>query len=114
MPPATLSATGKKQEIAPIATLEPGPTPNHMIMIGKKMIFGHRPEIVEIGLVGARHELRAAEHDADREPGDAADHHARCRSRRTVVYEVEIERRIAQRQRTAHLPIATSDGTTSR
>ena len=43
MPPATLSATGKKQEIAPIATFEPGPTPNHMIMIGKKMIFGHGP-----------------------------------------------------------------------
>ena len=39
IPPATLSATGKKHEIAPIAILEPGPTPNHMIMTGKKMIF---------------------------------------------------------------------------
>jgi hypothetical protein len=43
MPPATLSATGKKQEIAPIATFDPGPTPNHMIMMGKKMIFGQGP-----------------------------------------------------------------------
>ena len=43
MPAAALSATGKKQESAPIAILEPGPTPNHMIMTGKKMIFGVGP-----------------------------------------------------------------------
>ena len=43
MPAATLSAIGKKQETAPIAILEPGPTPNHMIMTGKKMIFGVGP-----------------------------------------------------------------------
>jgi hypothetical protein len=43
IPPAMLSATGKKQEIAPIATFDPGPTPNHMIMMGKKMIFGQGP-----------------------------------------------------------------------
>ena len=43
MPAATLSATGKKQEIVPIATFEPGPTPNHMIITGKKMIFGVGP-----------------------------------------------------------------------
>ena len=43
MPAATLNATGKKQDSVPSAILEPGPTPNHMIMIGKKMIFGVGP-----------------------------------------------------------------------
>ena len=43
MPAAAESATGKKHEIVPIATFEPGPTPNHMIMTGKKMIFGVGP-----------------------------------------------------------------------
>ena len=43
MPAAALSATGKKHEIVPIATFEPGPTPNHMIITGKKMIFGVGP-----------------------------------------------------------------------
>ena len=43
MPAAADSATGKKHDTAPIATFEPGPTPNHMIMIGKKMIFGVGP-----------------------------------------------------------------------
>jgi hypothetical protein len=43
MPAATLSAIGKKQESAPMATFEPPPTPNHMIMTGKKMIFGVGP-----------------------------------------------------------------------
>jgi hypothetical protein len=42
-PAATLIAIGKKQESAPIATLDPAPTPNHMIMTGKKMIFGVGP-----------------------------------------------------------------------
>jgi hypothetical protein len=43
IPAATLIATGKKQEIAPIAVFEPSPTPNHMIITGKKMIFGVGP-----------------------------------------------------------------------
>ena len=43
MPAAAQSATGKKHEIVPIATFEPGPTPNHMIITGKKMIFGVGP-----------------------------------------------------------------------
>ena len=43
MPAAALRATGKKQDSAPMAIFEPGPTPNHMIMIGKKMIFGVGP-----------------------------------------------------------------------
>ena len=43
MPAATLSATGKKQDSVPSAIFDPGPTPNHMIMIGKKMIFGVGP-----------------------------------------------------------------------
>ena len=43
MPAATLSATGKKQDSVPSATLDSGPTPNHMIMTGKKMIFGVGP-----------------------------------------------------------------------
>ena len=43
MPVATLSTIGKKQDRVPIATFEAGPTPNHMIMIGKKMIFGVGP-----------------------------------------------------------------------
>ena len=43
MPTAVEIAIGKKQEIAPIAILEPPPTPNHMIMIGKKMILGVGP-----------------------------------------------------------------------
>src|SRR5262249_58743466 len=34
-----------------------------------------RAEIVEIGLIGARHELAAAEHDPDRKPAQATDHH---------------------------------------
>ena len=43
MPLATLSTMGKKHDSVPIATFEAGPTPNHMIMIGKKMIFGVGP-----------------------------------------------------------------------
>ena len=43
MPAATESAIGKKQDSVPSATFEAGPTPNHMIMIGKKMIFGVGP-----------------------------------------------------------------------
>ena len=43
MPAAARERDGKKQEIVPIATFEPGPTPNHMIMTGKKMIFGVGP-----------------------------------------------------------------------
>ena len=43
MPAATDSAIGKKQDSEPSATFEAGPTPNHMIMIGKKMIFGVGP-----------------------------------------------------------------------
>ncbi len=43
MPAAVDSATGKKHEIAPIAIFDPGPTPNHMIITGKKMIFGVGP-----------------------------------------------------------------------
>ncbi len=43
IPAAVESAIGKKQEIAPIATFDPGPTPNHMIITGKKMILGVGP-----------------------------------------------------------------------
>ncbi len=43
MPDAVLIAIGKKQDIAPIAILEPEPTPNHMIITGKKMILGVGP-----------------------------------------------------------------------
>ena len=43
MPAAALIAIGKKQDSTPIAILEPEPTPNHMIMTGKKMIFGVGP-----------------------------------------------------------------------
>ena len=43
MPAATDSATGKKHDSAPSATFEPEPTPNHMIITGKKMIFGVGP-----------------------------------------------------------------------
>jgi hypothetical protein len=43
IPAATESATGKKQDSAPIAILDPMPTPNHMIMMGKKMILGVGP-----------------------------------------------------------------------
>ena len=39
----TLIAIGKKQDTAPIAILDPDPTPNHMIITGKKMIFGVGP-----------------------------------------------------------------------
>ena len=75
MPPATLSATGKKQEIAPIATLEPGPDPEPHDHDREEDDLGTGTEIVEIGLVGARHELAAAEQNADREPAHAADQH---------------------------------------
>ena len=43
MPAATLSATGKKQEIVPSAILEGVSTPNHMMAIGRKMILGVGP-----------------------------------------------------------------------
>ena len=43
MPDAALIAIGKKQETAPIAIFDPEPTPNHMIITGKKMIFGVGP-----------------------------------------------------------------------
>ena len=43
MPAAALIAIGKKHESAPIAIFEPAPTPNHMIITGKKMIFGVGP-----------------------------------------------------------------------
>ena len=43
MPAAALIATGKKQETTPIAIFDPAPTPNHMIMTGKKMILGVGP-----------------------------------------------------------------------
>ena len=43
MAAATLITIGKKQDMAPIAIFDAGPTPNHMIMIGKKMIFGVGP-----------------------------------------------------------------------
>ena len=43
MPAATLSAMGKKHDTAPIAILEPPPTPNHMIITGKNTIFGVGP-----------------------------------------------------------------------
>ena len=42
-PDAALIAIGKKQEIAPMAIFDPEPTPNHMIITGKKMIFGVGP-----------------------------------------------------------------------
>ena len=40
MPAAVLRAIGKKLDSTPSAILEPEPTPNHMIVSGKKMIFG--------------------------------------------------------------------------
>ena len=43
MPDAALMAIGKKQDTTPIAILEPDPTPNHMIITGKKIIFGVGP-----------------------------------------------------------------------
>ena len=43
MPAAALIATGKKQDSTPIAIFDPAPTPNHMIMTGKKMILGVGP-----------------------------------------------------------------------
>ena len=43
MPAATLSTIGKKHEIVPIAILDPGPTPNHMIITGKNTILGVGP-----------------------------------------------------------------------
>ena len=43
MPAATLSATGKKQERVPSAIFDAEPRPNHMIITGKKMIFGVGP-----------------------------------------------------------------------
>ena len=43
MPAAALIAIGKKHDSAPIAIFEPGPTPNHMIITGKKMILGVGP-----------------------------------------------------------------------
>ena len=43
IPAAADSAIGKKQEITPIAIFDSGPTPNHIIMTGKKMIFGVGP-----------------------------------------------------------------------
>lgn len=43
MPAATESAIRKKQDSVPNAIFEGGPTPNHMITIGKKMIFGVGP-----------------------------------------------------------------------
>ena len=42
-PAAALIAIGKKQDSAPIAIFDPAPTPNHMIITGKKMIFGVGP-----------------------------------------------------------------------
>ena len=35
-----LNSTGKKQDTAPIATFEPGPTPQNRISTGNRMIFG--------------------------------------------------------------------------
>ena len=43
MPAAVLIAIGKKHESTPIAIFEPEPTPNHMIITGKKMILGVGP-----------------------------------------------------------------------
>ena len=43
MPAATDSATGKKHDSVPSAILDSEPTPNHMIITGKKMIFGVGP-----------------------------------------------------------------------
>ena len=43
IPAAVLIAIGKKHDATPIAILEPGPTPNHMIITGKKMILGVGP-----------------------------------------------------------------------
>ena len=43
MPAAALSTTGKKHDSVPIAILDPAPTPNHMIITGKKTIFGVGP-----------------------------------------------------------------------
>ena len=43
IPAAAESAIGKKHESVPSAALEPGPTPNHMTITGKKMIFGVGP-----------------------------------------------------------------------
>ena len=43
MPDAALMAMGKKQDTTPMAIFDPVPTPNHMIMTGKKMIFGVGP-----------------------------------------------------------------------
>ena len=43
MPAAALSTTGKKHDSVPIAILDSGPTPNHMIITGKNTIFGVGP-----------------------------------------------------------------------
>ncbi len=43
MPAAVLMTIGKKHDSTPIAIFEPLPTPNHMIITGKKMIFGVGP-----------------------------------------------------------------------
>ena len=40
MPEATLSATGKKHDSAPMATLLAGPTPNSVMRIGSSTILG--------------------------------------------------------------------------
>ena len=39
IPAAALIAIGKKHDTTPIAIFEPEPTPNHMIITGKKMIL---------------------------------------------------------------------------
>lgn len=49
MPPAVESATGKKHESMPSATFEPGPMPNRMIMIGKKMAL-RRAAVAGLGI----------------------------------------------------------------
>ena len=43
MPAAALSTTGKKHDTVPMAILDSGPTPNHMIITGKNTIFGVGP-----------------------------------------------------------------------
>ena len=41
-----LSTTGKKQDTAPIAIFEPGPTPQSRISTGNRMILGVGPNQV--------------------------------------------------------------------
>ena len=77
MPAAALSATGKKQESAPIAIFEPEPDAEPHDHHREEDDLRRRPEIVEIApRRRCEQEPVGAEQDADREAREPADQQA--------------------------------------